>query len=60
VQFGARYVLCRKAAAGVAELEKLARANISQRVRVEYRLAVNREAMLKASRGEEQVRVRPA
>jgi capsular exopolysaccharide synthesis family protein len=50
VQFGARHPLYRKAAADVAELERqveLARANISQRVGVEFQQAVNREAMLK-------------
>lgn len=50
VQFGSRHPQYRQAAAEVGELERqveAARANISQRVGVEYQQALNREAMLK-------------
>jgi capsular exopolysaccharide synthesis family protein len=50
VQFGVKHPQYRRAAAEVEELERqveAARANISQRVSVEYQQAVNREAMLK-------------
>jgi polysaccharide biosynthesis transport protein len=55
VQYGANHPEYRKAAAQVGEVERLlesARQNIRQRVEVEYREAVEREAMLKRAVGE--------
>ena len=54
VQYGSQHPLYRRAAADVAEVERqvgAARANISQRVEVEYQQAVNRESMLKQAVG---------